>query len=1053
MNNLDDQPQTPAPSSISLGKRHDVFIRFRGEDTRSNFTSHLNNALKKNGIETYIDDRLVRGEEISKALMDAIDQSKFCVIVFSRNYASSRWCFDELVHIHKCMDKKNLIALPVFYHVDPSDVRRQKRSYEAEFLKNENLFHEDKIKEWRVALTNVVNHSGWDTSNTRNDAELVDDIVNFIRGKLRPTSSTYLIEQGLVGMEESTKDLNKLSSNAPIVGICGMGGLGKTTLADVIFKQSHPQFDGHSFLRNVREERQKYGLACLRKRLFCKLSNEKDIDEDDLDAVKKKLNHKKLLIILDDVDDLEDYESLLQDSHNWLDSKSKVIITSRNLQVLRNIIGDDEKIHKLKILNEKEALELFSLHAFKTKSVEESYKELSIKVVNYAQGFPLALKVLGSHLYLKSKQVWQSVLSKMKVDPNQTIINKLKISFNGLDGKEKNIFLDIACFFRGYSKDYVAEILDTCGSFAAVIEVLIDKCLITLSWDRLIQMHDLLQEMGWSIARGSHYNHLGDYSRLWIAEDIYNLLRTNKGTATIEGIFSVDDGQLYGKKLEGVNLNPLVFMNMPYLKLLKMPNHCVNGLQFPQGLHDYFPDELRYLEWYKCPLKSLGSHFTPHNLVYLKMVNSQLGKLWNEFQDVGNLKYVILSHSKNLTCLPDLSRANLHKICLQDCTNLVELPPLRFHNVLDYGEKEWEAINRYKNFILSLIYDDDDDDDGFGGYYEYSDGDDDSFGGYYEYSDGDDNSFGEDLDDDYGGGYLDDDDDDDDGLGGYYEDFDGDDDDDSFGGYYESFDDDCETFEWFNTRTDLSEMSNNDEDYDCLVNLRQCSKLKTLSEMSGNIKFICLRSTAIEELHSSIVFLNNLLVLDLRDCKYLKSLPKDISKLESLEYLDMGECALIDKFPELPKNLKGLDLSGTSIRKVDSSSFECLPCLNILYMKDCTNLESLPTSIWKLKSLFGLSFEHCSQLKRFPKILNTVKKLKELNLIGTGIREAPSPIENLIALKKLNLSKCKRLEFISTGICRLKFLSELNLSNCPRLRVHEQILEFTKNLSKFEHKD
>ncbi|XP_024198898.1 toll/interleukin-1 receptor-like protein [Rosa chinensis] len=86
--------------------KYDVFLSFCGTDTRQKFTSYLYYALKERKIDTYMDDRLERGDEIEHALMEAIEQSKISIIVFSEDYASSRWCLDELVHILKCKQLK-----------------------------------------------------------------------------------------------------------------------------------------------------------------------------------------------------------------------------------------------------------------------------------------------------------------------------------------------------------------------------------------------------------------------------------------------------------------------------------------------------------------------------------------------------------------------------------------------------------------------------------------------------------------------------------------------------------------------------------------------------------------------------------------------------------------------------------------------------------------------------------------------------------------------------------------------------------------------------------
>ena len=129
------------PSSSSIVPRwryeYHVFISFRGSDTCKKFTSHLYEALKRNGITTFRDDEsLERGEFISQELMRAIEESRFAVVIFSKNYASSSWCLIELAKIVECMDKKKLTVLPVFYDVDPSDVRKLKGTFKEAFAKH-----------------------------------------------------------------------------------------------------------------------------------------------------------------------------------------------------------------------------------------------------------------------------------------------------------------------------------------------------------------------------------------------------------------------------------------------------------------------------------------------------------------------------------------------------------------------------------------------------------------------------------------------------------------------------------------------------------------------------------------------------------------------------------------------------------------------------------------------------------------------------------------------------------------------------------------------------
>ena len=157
-----------ASSSSSAHQwKYDVFLSFRGEDTRKGFTDHLYAALRQKGIDTFMDDQLRRGEQISPELLTAIENSRMSIIVFSDNYASSSWCLDELVKILDCVKVMGHKALPVFYKVDPSDVKQQKGCFAEAFAKHEQIYREnmEKLHKWKAALTEVATISGWDSRN------------------------------------------------------------------------------------------------------------------------------------------------------------------------------------------------------------------------------------------------------------------------------------------------------------------------------------------------------------------------------------------------------------------------------------------------------------------------------------------------------------------------------------------------------------------------------------------------------------------------------------------------------------------------------------------------------------------------------------------------------------------------------------------------------------------------------------------------------------------------------------------------------------------------
>ena len=148
-------------SSCPPQNNYVVFLSFRG-DTRNNFTSHLHKALCQKGIHTFLDDdEMERGKAISAELQKAIEGSRCSVVILSPDYASSHWCLDELVLILQCMKEWKQIVLPIFYHVDPSHVRKQIGSIREAFRRHEQVHNLEKVNSWRAAFTEVGNLAGY----------------------------------------------------------------------------------------------------------------------------------------------------------------------------------------------------------------------------------------------------------------------------------------------------------------------------------------------------------------------------------------------------------------------------------------------------------------------------------------------------------------------------------------------------------------------------------------------------------------------------------------------------------------------------------------------------------------------------------------------------------------------------------------------------------------------------------------------------------------------------------------------------------------------------
>ncbi|XP_040959602.1 disease resistance protein RUN1-like isoform X3 [Gossypium hirsutum] len=502
-------------SSSSTLMMHHVFLSFRGEDTRLNFTSHLLEALKSEGLDVFFDEeKLEKGEQLSQALSRAIAVSNISIIVLSADYASSKSCLVELSDIMIRKRSHGHTVIPIFYHVDPSNVRKIGGSFETSFKEHESKQPTDTVQPWKFAFAEIGTLKGWHIEGgkfDRPETEYIKDVVEYVIKKLTNIGFESASEE-LVGIEYQKNAILKLikQKDCRVIGLWGMGGQGKTTLAEAVYKKFYSVFESRWFLQNVREEIKKQGKESLRKEFLSKLLDSNvDIGTPSIGSTltQERLNKKKVLV-LDDVDDSDQIDYM---GVQYFGSGSKTIITSRDRQVLESG-GADGTIHEVKGLNEIDSLQLFSTFAFKQLNPAVGFQDLSRRFVKYTQGNPLALKVLGSDLNKRSKSYWESKVEKLKdCPPEKKISEALKSSYDGLDLVEQNIFLDIACFFKGEPMERTKLILSGCYKGAECgINKLVDKCLINVStsywrystiWTSgifgdAISMHDTLEEMG-----------------------------------------------------------------------------------------------------------------------------------------------------------------------------------------------------------------------------------------------------------------------------------------------------------------------------------------------------------------------------------------------------------------------------------------------------------------------------------------------------------------------------------------------------------------------------
>jgi hypothetical protein len=365
----------------------------------------------------------------------------------------------------------------------------------------------------------------------RLESEFIEKIVGDVLEKLHAMSSSHTT--GLFGIDVRVSEVESLlnieSSDVLIVGIWGMGGIGKTTIAEAVCSKVRSRFEDIIFFENFRQQ------SDLRRSFLSWLLGQETLNTMGFlsfrdSFVRERLCRIKVFIVLDDVDDLmrfEEWKDLLDGRNSSIGPGSKVLITSRDKQVLSNVV---DETYEVEGLNYEEAIQLFSSKALKNCIPTIYQMHLIEQIARHVQGNPLALKVLGSSLYGKSIEEWRSALYKL--DQHPQIERALRISYDVLDSEQKSIFLDIAHFFYGRELDEPTRILDCLygRSVKFDISTLIDKCLITVTDDEL-EMHDLLYEMALNIVRAES-DFPGERSRLFHFPDVAQVLEENKVKAT-----------------------------------------------------------------------------------------------------------------------------------------------------------------------------------------------------------------------------------------------------------------------------------------------------------------------------------------------------------------------------------------------------------------------------------------------------------------------------------------------------------------------------------------
>ncbi|MCO5590587.1 hypothetical protein L7F22_044558 [Adiantum nelumboides] len=316
---------------------------------------------------------------------------------------------------------------------------------------------------------------------------------------------------GLIKRQQKLEDLiyGRISEGKVLgpIGILGMGGIGKTTIAMSLYNRMHRKFEGSVFLLNVRAQANQSGLVLLQKAIFDNVlgkGTDQAVRFSDVSTggalLEKRLCGTHTLIILDDVDHISQLDALLKPLN--LAPGSAVIITSRNRRILE-AAGVGDGIYEVGLLEEEGARKLFYWHAFLKPFPPPHLRDVARKLIKACGGLPLSLKIIGAHIFNCDDPVyWEETLYHIK-EANNEIFELLSVTVDALEGYQKVAFLDVCCFLIGKPYQTAQRVWSGCRwkghpwNVATCLKVLKSKCIITVdATDDTIGMHDQIRDMG-----------------------------------------------------------------------------------------------------------------------------------------------------------------------------------------------------------------------------------------------------------------------------------------------------------------------------------------------------------------------------------------------------------------------------------------------------------------------------------------------------------------------------------------------------------------------------
>ncbi|KAF8028641.1 hypothetical protein BT93_E1320 [Corymbia citriodora subsp. variegata] len=685
------------------GYDYEVFLSFRGPDTRNDITDYLHTSMIDAGIRAYKDDEEIRiGEEIGGQLLQAIEQSKISIPIFSKGYADSTWCLKELVKMVESKNTRRQKIMPIFYNVAPSEVKNQTEHFGKAFVSHANKkpFSEETIIKWKAALSEVGTLKGWDLQSmpNRGKGEFVKEVVNSVLTELK---TTYLeVSDCLVEVDDHVDEIMRMlrihNHETKIVGIHGIGGMGKTTLAQIVYNQLSNDFSNCCFLSNIRETE----ITRLQNQLISNILKKRWPDINNImegkKVIQERLCSKKVLLLLDDVDEASQLDALMQ-KRVWFGRGSNIIITTRDRGIL-NVPTIVDWTYELTGMDFDHSLQLFSKHAFRRDYPIEQYIFHSKRAVNICGGLPLALEVVGSLLSGKSIEEWDAILKELEEFPHEDVQRKLMISIQALNEDQRKIFLDVACFFIGIDKRIVIYMWESCKFLPQQsLNTLQERSLIKIKEDNRMWMHDWLRDIGRNLIQQGSGKKPEKQQWVWTHAQALEIMTKMQRGSDVHGIGNIEAICLKLDEISQYFLIKECLASLSNLRFLRVDSKdfdestksilnqvggflCFKCSNFVQSTFSpLILPELKWLSWNYFPMVFKLTNFSMRKLLILDLSMSKITEKWDGWSHIKlakDLKVLNLTGCIKLRKTPNLSfYVNLERLILESCENLVQIDP------------------------------------------------------------------------------------------------------------------------------------------------------------------------------------------------------------------------------------------------------------------------------------------------------------------------------------------------------------------------------------------